>query len=443
MSGLIKGGPGPPLYIIPEKGLAHSPWIRETTAQAAGKGELGAMAHSDDLSALALSPGPSIFAYGGGNLTAARRDLAAQKKFYHSLKPANIILLKDLNNPRRYDAYRTWLRLLGVHEFTELSQNGPETIRHAPAPKPGEIKSLRLTACGGIGNLILTTPLVSAALKVYRQVRFRPIFDADSQSPAVLFQGLDRDNLIFEPPHEDRKADVDLSLNIDAPARLEKGDFYFSNHLTGIQSPETDNYALFFENVTGVAVETAETFVGGADVPERLKGRIVVCPGSKVGWDSKRWPHMNRLLEKLDHPVVLCRGSDLRAYAQLEFLKPITAKNAEFITDFDLARAAGLLKNAKAVVANECGLAHMAAAAKTRTLILFGPSSDIKNTHPGGNVKNLMLDLECRPCQGGEGGPGALKPNRYHCDLGYACLRDLSVDRVLQELWSMLNDAGS
>ncbi len=431
------------LYVTPERGLAKTPWIKQAVSRAQGENASFILAHAEDIKKLGLAPEKNIFAYGEGNLTPQRNDLKRQTEFFDSANPDKIILLRDADNPHRYDAYRTWLRLLGCLELTELDQNGSKDFSFTPLPRPDKIKTLRITACGGIGNVILTTAMVKAALKAGIHVRFRPIFDADRQSLAALFENSQLENLILESPQADRNEPVDLSLNIDAPAFLQPGDLYFSNHLTGIQASEAANYANFLNNTTGLPVDSSQTFVGGSQVPKQLKNRIVVCPGSKAGWDSKRWPHMNGLLEKLGQPVVLCRPSDLQAYETLDFLTPITAQNAEYLTDMNLAQAAGLLKSARAVIANECGLAHMAAAAKAPTLILFGPSSDVKNVHPGGHVRNLMLDMDCRPCQDKKDGPGRLRPGDYHCDTGYACLRDLTVDRVLQELRVMLQEDDS
>ena len=64
-----------------------------------------------------------------------------------------------------------------------------------------------------------------------------------------------------------------------------------------------------------------------------------------------------------------------------------------------LREAAGLIARARGFVGIDTGLAHIAAAAGTPTLVLFGATSEIKNRPRGPRVKVLTRDLDCRPCQ--------------------------------------------
>ena len=148
---------------------------------------------------------------------------------------------------------------------------------------------------------------------------------------------------------------------------------------------------------------------------------------------------MDRLAALLpDSPVVLCRQQDLDAYGKLPFLHAIGSSRAEIITHFSLSRAAGLLRTARLVIANDCGMAHAAAAAGAPTLILFGPSSVVKNRHPGKNVHVLSLGLPCQPCQEKITGSGRLAENDYTCDTAYRCLGELSAEMVLDAANRML-----
>jgi hypothetical protein len=298
-----------------------------------------------------------------------------------------------------------------------------------------KVGSVLLKACAGIGNLVLLTPLLNTCLELGLRTMFCPISDLDGASLASLFRN-SSSRLQLVAPSEVLDIPADLILNVEAHKFAGQDDFHHNPYRIGISGHEPGFAAKFFENITGVSVDISRTFVGGNpdDVPAGLRNRVIVCPGSKSGWDSKRWPHMDDLLRRLDKPVVLCRDADLRAYRDLEFLTAITAPNATRMTDLTLFQAASLLRTASMVIANDCGMAHVAAATGVPTFILFGPSSLEKNRHPRTNVLSLSLGLDCQPCQGANSGPGQLGSGAYSCIRGYRCLAELTVEKVLAAL---------
>lgn len=384
----------------------------------------------------------TVVAYAGGFLAPCRDDLHDISRRLGRLdRTRAFVPAFERGTPPHV---RTALRLLGLTEAWEIGAEGHRALPLPRLPERGAIKILLLKACGGIGNVVLVTPLVSASLGQGWETIFCPISDLDGSSFADLFR-LKVEGLRVVRPSELDGLRADVTLNIEAHGLRGTDDFHHNPFRVGISGYEPGFAARFFQNVTGVSVDVSQTFVGGDphSLPAGLRGRIVVCPGSKSGWDSKRWPHMNDLLRRLDDPVVLCRDDDIAAYRDLDFLSPLTAPGAKIITGMDLFQAASLLRGARAVVANDCGMAHVAAAAGVPTVILFGPSSLEKNRHPGENVRVLSLGLDCQPCQGGDGPHGGLAPNDYFCSHGFRCLADLDVDQVLRALNGVLDQGAS
>lgn len=425
------------LHVVPERGLALGDWARGVLAAVGPGGTM--LVHEDDAACLGESAA-SVLTFGGGNLTAARSDLAAQRGMLAREGVQRVVLVLPAEAAWRHETYHAWLRLAGVEQAVELTPGGEMPLSLPPVPDAAKARTLSLTVGGGIGNVVLATPLVRAALDAGLRVFFRPVYDSDGSTLAGLFRDHGLDGLTVLGA-DDPGPRADLGLTIEGPAHLEPGDFYFSPFRVGGQAPdlpsEAASHAAFLRNAAGLEADVSATFVGDGPVGPRLTGRVVICPGSKAGWDAKRWPHFDALLRELaragERPVVMCRQADLDAYGREPYLEPIRAQ-ADYLLDLDLAGMAGLLRRARLVIANDCGPAHVAAAAGAPTLVLFGPSSEAKNAHPRPNVRTLFLDAQampCRPCQGRSDGPGRLAPGRCRCDLDFACLADLSVERVL------------
>jgi len=141
----------------------------------------------------------------------------------------------------------------------------------------------------------------------------------------------------------------------------------------------------------------------------------VFCPGAEYG-PAKRWPYFRELAGKLNLPVVLLgSSSDRKASEQ------IPGKN--LVGRTTLEEAVDLIAGAEYVVTNDSGLMHVAAALGTPQVALFGSSSPERTPPLAANARVVWLKPECSPCF------------QRECPLGhFRCMRELSVERVLQEI---------
>lgn len=156
-----------------------------------------------------------------------------------------------------------------------------------------------------------------------------------------------------------------------------------------------------------------------------LAGRrfAVLHAGASPRWPSKRWPWYRELaLEMMRQGVqVVWAGADddrelNRALAQQAGIDATGA--------FSIAQLAELGRHAAFAVTNDSGPMHILSASGIPVFAFFGPTRWHKNHALGQAGRVLRHAVPCSPCSLGVCPP----------DKGHACLRDISVDEVLERL---------
>ena len=142
---------------------------------------------------------------------------------------------------------------------------------------------------------------------------------------------------------------------------------------------------------------------------------VVFCPGAEYG-PAKRWPYFGELAAAVRTPVVLLGSkNDEQAAAG------IAGRNLVGKTSLD--DALRLIAGASAVVSNDSGLMHVAAALDRPQVALFGSSSPEHTPPASARARVLWLRVECSPCFERE------------CPLGhFRCMKEMGVDQVLSAL---------
>jgi heptosyltransferase-2 len=149
---------------------------------------------------------------------------------------------------------------------------------------------------------------------------------------------------------------------------------------------------------------------------------LALCPGAEYG-EAKCWPEayyaaLAQAYISLGWRVWLF-GSD----SDRRVCDNIAAQAGDYCESLagktSLAQAVDLLSLADAVVSNDSGLMHVAAALERPLVAIYG-SSDPGFTPPLNRQHEIVsLGLECSPCF------------KRECPLGHLrCLRDISIDRV-------------
>lgn len=115
-------------------------------------------------------------------------------------------------------------------------------------------------------------------------------------------------------------------------------------------------------------------------------------------WRAESYAELNdRLQIELAANVVLIGSSDETDVSQKVFDE---SKKKPFVLTgkTSLAEAVAVLSIVDLLVSNDMGLAHIAPAIGTKTLVIFGPTNE-KTTRPfSQNAQTIRRDVECSPC---------------------------------------------
>jgi heptosyltransferase II len=194
-------------------------------------------------------------------------------------------------------------------------------------------------------------------------------------------------------------------------------------------------YSALSGDKEGIARDRPQLRVTPAQVdtalqPFRLEagGYYVFAPGAEYG-PAKRWPviHFAELAKSLAHPVVLL-GSAKEADLCAEIAHVAgEGKCLDLSGKTPLDQAFALIAAARAMVSNDSGLMHVAAAFGVPQVAVFGSSSPLHTPPLNGKAQVVWLKedavyqppLDCAPCFARE------------CPLGHTrCLVDVTPERV-------------
>ncbi|MDM7923062.1 MAG: lipopolysaccharide heptosyltransferase II [Pyrinomonadaceae bacterium] len=162
---------------------------------------------------------------------------------------------------------------------------------------------------------------------------------------------------------------------------------------------------------------------------------IALGPGSTNSM-AKRWP-AERFAQLADALVndtgasVAVLGSKQETDVAAEVAAHANAPIIDLAGKTDLAQVTAILKMADLFVSNDMGLAHIAAAVGTPTIVIFGPTNPV-TTRPFSPTSLVMREpVECSPCMLRE------------CPIDHRCMTRVSVESVLENAIKILNSRTS
>jgi ADP-heptose:LPS heptosyltransferase len=155
---------------------------------------------------------------------------------------------------------------------------------------------------------------------------------------------------------------------------------------------------------------------------KKIDRLICVVPGSKNNfrWRNKRWPYFAELISNLLVAYPHYRIAIIGTVEDTISLEASSGRIDDYRGRLSLSETAWVLSRSDIAIGNDCGPMHIADAVRVPSVVIFGPSCELKNG-PRNNGIVLSSAVACRPCQYSE--------SLLNCD-SPICMSEISVGDV-------------
>lgn len=173
--------------------------------------------------------------------------------------------------------------------------------------------------------------------------------------------------------------------------------------------------------------------VGAVLKSEGLDGKFIAGINAGGGWYTKRWVLerfarlADLLIEQYKASVILLWGPGQKS--DVESIQSMMKHKAFIPPETTLLQLGALLKRCSILISNDSGPMHIAAAVGTPVVGIYGPTNPIlQGPYGSRHVVVRNETLECLGC------------NFTRCPIGHPCMRELSVDDVLNGVKRLLKE---
>ena len=164
---------------------------------------------------------------------------------------------------------------------------------------------------------------------------------------------------------------------------------------------------------------------------------LIICPGAEFG-EAKRWPKQRfatvaqRKINQGWQVWIIGSAADQKVAEQisLQLSREADLHCVDLTGKTNLAEAVDLISLARAVVTNDSGLMHIAAALDRPLVSIYGSSSPDFTPPLNTQSRVVRTGIKCSPCF------------KRQCRYGHLkCLTEISAQQVLDELGSLLHSS--
>ena len=227
-----------------------------------------------------------------------------------------------------------------------------------------------------------------------------------------------------------------LTTAVDVPEwKSERHEVYFYRNLaetavkelTGVDFAEREVSPITLQRPPSKAA--VEKFYGVTASPFAALGVGSVNSRAKR-WPAERYAELtDRLFGELGLNVIIV-GTPEDAVVADKVAELSASKPKVMAGKTTLSEAIEIMAAARVVVSNDMGLAHIAPAVGTPTVVIFGPTNE-KATAPFSNAAKVVRhNVECSPCM------------LRDCPIDHRCMTGVSVDEVFEAVKAAITSDG-
>ncbi len=168
-----------------------------------------------------------------------------------------------------------------------------------------------------------------------------------------------------------------------------------------------------------------------ADLADGTSGPIIALGVGSTNSRAKRWPanYYAQLAKKLStelNAAIVLIGSPDDGEVAAEVASKSGVKTIDLSGKTTIAEAVALLAELDVLVANDMGLAHIAPAVGTQTVVIFGPTDPTTTRPYSDNADILSYNVECSPCM------------LRDCPIDHRCMANVTVAHVFDSVVAAL-----
>ncbi len=159
----------------------------------------------------------------------------------------------------------------------------------------------------------------------------------------------------------------------------------------------------------------------------REQGRMLIVVNPVARWATKLWPEKNfaeladRLIREKKATVIFTGSGEDRALND-RILSMMGEKAVNWAGKTTLKELAALATLSNIFITTDTGPMHLAAAAGTRVIALFGPTAPWRTGPYGPSHAIIRTSIDCSPCY------------LRQCDINVQCMSGISVEEVMRKI---------
>lgn len=334
-------------------------------------------------------------------------------------------------------------------------------------PSKHQISSILIIRPGGIGDAVLLIPMINMLLKLYSGCKIDILAEKRNASALQLATGISTlylyDTLAGLSSalrnHYDVVIDTEQSHYLSAvvarlvraPVKIGFGTnkrrrMFTHCVLYGLDSYEPENFVSLLkplgvyspQNLGTANLSIPLQAVTKADQllqPLASESFIVIFPGASIPekrWGADRFRRVAEILSSFGVKIVVVGGKEDRQQGEV-----ITAGglglNLAGLTS--LPETAAIIQKSAMLLSGDSGVLHIAAGLGVPTVSLFGPGRAKKWAPRGDHHIVINKELPCSPC--------TTFGNTPHCPNGSRCMRDITVDEVVNAVTMLQTSVGA